>query len=124
MYDRSLARSILLQIADALQKIVHRAGRYHSADEFTLTAAGLESLDSICMLFMAVGEAFKNIDKITSGELLARYPQIDWKGVIGFRDIIAHQYFDVDAEQVFWICTHDLQPLSAAVEKMIREMGE
>ena len=31
------------------------------------------------MLFMAVGEALKNIDKITGGELLGRYPEIDRK---------------------------------------------
>lgn len=124
MYDRHLVRSILLQIADALQKIANRAGRYRSAEEFTSTASGLESLDSICMLFMAVGEALKNIDKITHGELLVRYPKIDWKGAMGFRDIIAHQYFDVDAEQVFWICTHNLHPLSAAVEKIINELSQ
>ncbi len=56
------------------------------------------------MLFMAIGEALKNIDKITGGALLSQYPEIDWKGAIGFRDIIAHHYFDIDAEQVFWIC--------------------
>ncbi len=123
MYDQSLAHSILLQIAAALQKIAQRAGRYRSAEEFTRTAAGMESLDSICMLFIAVGEALKNIDKITGGELLAHYPEADWKGAIGFRDIIAHQYFDIDAEQVFWICTHDLQPLSTAIKKMIQELS-
>jgi len=82
----------------------------------------MESLDSICMLFMAVGEALKNIEKITGGELLVRYPEVDWKGAIGVRYIIVHQYFDVDAERVFWICSHELAPLSVAVEKMIREL--
>lgn len=124
MYDRSLVRSILLQIAEALQTIDNRARRYRSPEEFTSTAAGMETLDSICMLFIAVGEALKNIDKITSGELLDRYPEIDWKGAIGFRDVIAHQYFDIDAEQVFWICTRDLKPLSAAVERMFKEFDE
>lgn len=123
MFDKSLAHSILIQIEDALKKIAARAGRYGSAEEFTASAAGLEALDSICMLFMAVGEALKNIDKITAGELFSHYPEIDWKGAIGFRDIIAHQYFDIDAEQVFWICTHELKPLTAAVHEMIEEVS-
>jgi len=123
MYDKSLALSILMQIEEALQKIVRRASRYRSAEEFTSSEAGMESLDSICMLFMAVGEALKNVDKITGGSLLSQYPEIDWKGAMGFRDIIAHQYFDIDAEQVFWVCTRELEPLSSAIRKMIRELS-
>jgi uncharacterized protein with HEPN domain len=123
MFDKHLVLSILIQIEDALQKIASRAGRFRrSADEFTDSPSGMEALDSICMLFMATGEALKNIDKITGGDLLSQYPEIDWKGAIGFRDIIAHQYFDIDAEQVFWICTRELAPLSAAIQKMIEEL--
>jgi len=55
------------------------------------------------MLFMAIGETVKKVDKITAGALFSKYPDIDWKGAKGFRDIIAHQYFDVDHEEVFSI---------------------
>jgi len=123
MFDKNLALSILIQIEEALQKIASRAGRFQSADEFTSSPSGLEALDSICMLFMATGEALKNLDRITGGNLLSQYPEIDWKGAIGFRNIIAHHYFDIDSEQVFWICTHNLEPLSAAIRKMIKELS-
>jgi uncharacterized protein with HEPN domain len=123
MYDTKLTLSILTQIDEALQKIANRAGRFKSADEFTSSSSGLEALDSICMLFMAIGEALKNINRITSGVLLSQHPEIDWKGAMGFRDIIAHHYFDIDAEQVFWICTHNLEPLSIAIQHMMRELS-
>lgn len=42
-------------------------------------------------------------------------------GYEGVPDIIAHHYFDIDAEQVFWITSHDLEPLSVAVKSTIRE---
>ena len=122
MFDRGLVRSILVQIDQALEMIADRAGRFRSADDLIRSAGGLEALDSICMRFMAIGEALKHVDKITSGDLLSQYPEIDWKGAIGFRDIIAHQYFDIDAEQVFWICTHHVGPLAATIKKMIREL--
>jgi len=32
---------------------------------FTNSHYGVEKLDSICMLFIAIGESLKNIDKIT-----------------------------------------------------------
>jgi uncharacterized protein with HEPN domain len=121
MFDKQLVLSVLIQIEDALQKIASRAGRFQSADEFADSPSGMEALDSICMLFMATGEALKKIDKITDGDLFSRYPDIDWKGAVGFRDILAHQYFDIDAEQVYWICTHELASLSSAIQKMIEE---
>ena len=123
MFDRKLVLSILSQIDSALQKISVRAGRFRSADDFIATDRGLEALDSICMLFIAVGEPLKHIDKITDGQLLSRYPEIDRKGAMGFRDVIAHQYFDIDPEQVFWICTHELKPLLATIRKMRDESG-
>jgi uncharacterized protein with HEPN domain len=122
MFDKDLVRSILTQIDSALEKISGRAKPIRSADDFTGSLAGMEKMDSICMLFMAIGEALKNIDKITGGALLRHYPECDWKGAIGFRDIIAHHYFDIDADQVFWICTNELGPLSAAIKRMIEDL--
>ncbi len=107
MFDKSLVLAMLTQIEEALRTIAERAQPIQSADEFTGSASGKKTLDSICMLFMATGEALKNIDRTTGGSLLSQYPAIDWKSVIGFRDIIAHHYFDIDAEQVHWICTHN-----------------
>ncbi len=68
----------------------------------------MERLESTCMLLIAIGEGLKGIDKITDKQLL-RYPEIDWKGAMGIRDIIAHHYFDLDGEifivrQNFPIC--------------------
>lgn len=124
MYDRELVLSILLQIGGALDTIKARVDHIREANDFTNSPAGMETLDSICMLFVAVGEALKNIDKITGGHLLPRYPEVDWKGAIGFRNIIAHQYFDIDAEQVHWICTHNLAPLRGAIATIIQDLGE
>ena len=122
MFDRALALAIVEQIDEALEKIKSRTAQIQSAEDFTDTPSGMERLDGLCMLFMAIGEALKNLDKITGGSLLSRYTEIDWKGAIGFRDIIAHHYFDIDAEQVFWICSHEVAPLSATIKKIARDL--
>ena len=123
MFDRALAMAVVGQIDEALETIKSRSAGIRNAAELTDTPAGKERLDGLCMLFMAVGEALKNLDKITGGSLLSRYPEIDWKGAIGFRDIIAHHYFDIDAEQVFSICTHQVASLSATVKKIARDLS-
>ncbi len=30
---------------------------------------------------------------------MKKYPEIDWKGVIGVRHVLAHDYFDIDVEE-------------------------
>ena len=86
------------------------------------TPEGLEKLDSICMKLIAIGESVKNIDKHTDNQLLADYPDIDWKGVKGVRDIISHHYFDLDAEEIFDICETHLPPLHATIKQMILDL--
>ena len=119
MFDTSLVLSILKQVDDALETIKRRTVMIQGVDDFTGSPAGTEKLDSVCMLFMAIGDALKKIDKITEEKLFSQHPGIDWKGAMGFRDIIAHHYFDIDAEQVFWICQNEIAPMSNALKKMI-----
>ncbi len=60
--------------------------------------------------------------RLASGKLLIKYPEIDWSGVKKFRDIVAHHYFDIDAEQIFWIIENELDQLILTVKKMILEL--
>lgn len=121
-YDRALVASILRQIEEAIDTIRTRTRGIQRPEDFTATPEAREKLDGVCMLFMAVGEALKRVDRMTEGVLLARHPEVDWKGAIGFRDIIAHQYFDIDPEQVHWILVHNLDPLATAIKDLVQVM--
>lgn len=122
MFDKELVYMILKQIDDAINRIQKRTECITKIDDFTHSDYGKEKLDAACMLFMAIGESLKQIDKLTDHTLLKNYPEIDWEGIKGFRDIIAHHYFDLDAEQVYWICKHQLEPLSETIKLIIREL--
>lgn len=67
------------------------------------------------MLLIAIGESFKNIDKITDKKLLTSYPVIPWRDVIGLRDIVAHHYFHIDADQIWHTIKEDLPSLLEAL---------
>lgn len=75
------------------------------------------------MKLIAIGESVKNLDKHTGCELLPKYPEVDWKGVKGVRDIISHHYFDLDAEEIFNICSVHLPPLHQTIQKMITDLS-
>lgn len=40
---------------------------------------------------------------------------VEWK-IMGMRDVIAHHYFDVDAEVVYGVITKEIAPLKTAIE--------
>ena len=123
MYDNDSLRDELETILEAVERIPFRFSSIRSPEDFSHTQEGMEHLDSICMILIAVGEAFKKIDRRTEGRLLSRYPQVDWAGVKGIRDVIAHEYFDLDAEEVFDICQRDIPVLIETLRKMIEDLG-
>ena len=79
-------------------------------------------MDAICMILIAAGEEFKKIDRQTDGKLFARYPQVQWRGATGLRDVLAHGYFDVDAEQLYTICLERIPGLIETLQQMIRDL--
>jgi uncharacterized protein with HEPN domain len=123
MYDKELVKDILYQIFDASKKVSQRFEKISCISDFTDSPEGLEKLDSICMLLIAIGESLKNIDKITKNTLLIQYPEVDWKGAKGLRDIITHHYFDIDAEEIFLVCEKNMPVFSETIEKIINDFG-
>ncbi|MBU0945058.1 MAG: DUF86 domain-containing protein [Proteobacteria bacterium] len=124
MYDRELLADKLSQVSDALDRISRRFAEINSADDFLTNDHGLDMLDSICMMLITVGENFKAIDKMTGGTFLEHYPNINWRGVKGVRDVIFNQYFNIDGEEIYYICSHDLEPLRSTVKKMIQAIQQ
>ena len=76
------------------------------------------------MILVAVGEEFKAIDRKTGGALLGQYPSVDWRGVIGVRDFLAHGYFRIDADLLFAICRDDMPLLIETLHKMIENLEQ
>jgi len=121
MYDKSLALQILSQVHDSVKTIQKRFKPILSVEDFTRSDQGLEKLDAICMQLIAIGESLKNLDKVTSSSLLHNYPQIEWKKIKGMRDIITHHYFDLNAEAIYEVCQHHIDPLGQAIQTIIHD---
>jgi len=109
----------LKDILYSIRLIQSRFQAISSSDDFLEDEVGLEKLDSISMRLIAIGEGFKQIDKLTDHTLLSKYPGIEWKNVKGIRDILSHHYFDMDAEVIYQVCKYHLISLLDATEEMI-----
>ena len=122
MFDVELVREILKNILWSVDQILLRSKEIKSYEQFLSDDIGLEKLDSICMQLINIGEALKQIDKLTEDSLLIKYSEIDWKNAKGMRDIITHHYFDIDAEVVFSVIIEKLPPMKDAITKIIKDL--
>jgi len=122
MPDKTLLREKLEQITEALNRIERRFAGIGAPLDFVATEANQDKLDAIAMLLIAVGESFRKIDKETGGKFLKKYPDIDWKGVIGVRNVLAHDYFDIDVEEIYKICYRDVPQLRKTLDHMLGEL--
>ena len=119
--DWELIKGILKKVRRALKDITQRFRRVTDADSFR-TPRGRERRDSICMLFQATGESFKQIDDRTNKTFLSRYPEIEWKKIIGFRNMLAHDYFSINEMLLFNHCQTHLPLLLATVNRMLEDL--
>jgi len=47
------------------------------------------------------------------------HPEIPWSSIIGQRNVIAHQYDDIDLQQFWFVVTSDISRLIAQLEPLI-----
>lgn len=71
--------------------------------------------DAIVRQLTIVGEAAKRV----SAEFRAAHPEIPWKRIAGFRDIVIHYYFRVNLQEVWRILQTDLPESVAALEPLV-----
>ena len=75
-------------------------------------------IDSTLRRLEVIGEAIKNI----SQELKNKYPEVEWKRIIGTRDILIHAYFSVDMEIIWDIVSNKLPELKRTINKILNEL--
>lgn len=118
MYDRSLLLELFIEIDEAIRRIERRFARINSPEDFTRNDNGLDRLDGISMMLISISENIKRIEKIAGTDFLNQYPDIPWLSIKGIRNILAHDYFNIDAEEIYQICSSDLEPLKQVLTRM------
>ena len=65
--------------------------------------------------FEIIGEAVRHL----SDQTIKKYPDVEWRDIIDFRNLFIHEYFGVDLEMVWNIIIDDLSSLKLAAEEFL-----
>ena len=83
-------------------------GRNSVFASHTLQDAIVRNLQVLCESTQRIDEAHKQ-----------RHPEINWTSIAGMRNVLVHDYFEVDFETVWDVVTRDLPPLEKAMRAIL-----
>jgi uncharacterized protein with HEPN domain len=58
-----------------------------------------------------------------SQDLKSAHPEIEWRRIAAFRNVLVHDYLGVDVERVWEITQHDVPQLKEAIMKILEHKG-
>jgi uncharacterized protein with HEPN domain len=102
----------LESILEAIDRIIEYTSSINTADDFD---KDYRNFDATMMNFVVIGEM---IDKI-SDEFKEKHPEIEWIKIKGFRNIVAHDYFGIDAEEVWQIIKTKIPTLKSDIKSLL-----
>ncbi|PPK61921.1 uncharacterized protein with HEPN domain [Malaciobacter marinus] len=102
----------LLTILESIEKIENYTKDFSTADDFYHDE---KSFDATMMQFVVIGEMISKFDE----DFKQKYSHIPWQKVKDFRNIVAHNYFGIDADEIWDIIKNKIKPLKSEIEALI-----
>lgn len=102
----------LRDIVEAIERIQSRVKIKHLQEDDMLQVWVLYHLQ-------IVGEAVRSL----SAELTQQYPEVPWSLIVGLRNRVVHEYFDIDLDIVIDIVTTDLPGFQSQIEGILQELN-
>ncbi|HAB51942.1 MAG: hypothetical protein A2315_04675 [Ignavibacteria bacterium RIFOXYB2_FULL_35_12] len=104
---------LLEDILEAIESILEYTNDITVEEFFT----NKKTKDAVVRNFEIIGEAANKLSR----ELKENNRQVDWQGIIGFRNVIVHDYFGVDYEVVWNIKNNHLPKLKEEIGRLINK---
>lgn len=120
--DKTTILDKLYLIRDSISQIRTYSASVHCPNDFLHSAEGMLRLDACVMRMQVIGESVRSLLALENSPLNS-HPEIEWKQIVGMRNIISHEYMSVDEVIIFDIIKHDLDPLKNAIEDIISNLS-
>lgn len=75
--------------------------------------------DAVLRNLQTMSESTQRLSPAAKG----RHPEVQWKGISGFRNVLVHDYFGVNLNRVWEIIEEDVPVLKRAAEALSAEVS-
>jgi uncharacterized protein with HEPN domain len=103
-----MSRDPHLRLDDIIEACERLQSHLENLD-FAAFDKDLKTQDAVIRVFEIIGEAVKSLPE----EWTEKEPEIPWRQIAGFRDVLAHAYFAVNSS-VVWAAAVEKAPLLKA----------
>jgi uncharacterized protein with HEPN domain len=101
---QSISKNLIIENLEDLKTkselVIRRNESIRESNDYLIFPERMEKFDAACMLIQVIGETAKKVDAWTKSQMLPNYPEVYWRGVFGCRNIISHEYGNVDPEEI------------------------
>ena len=108
-------RDYILFLEDILSAI-EKIEMYTKGLKFKKFRENSMAVDAVIRNFEVIGEATKNVPKTVKD----KYPDVEWKEAIGFRNVLTHDYFGIDLESVWDTLKNNIPVLKRHIGEVLR----
>ena len=109
-------RSEELYLQDIIEAIILIEGFLTDITENKFFADELLQ-SAVLYQLMIIGEASSRV----SGKLKSKYPEIEWKEIIGFRNIVVHAYFSLNKHIIWATVSNRIAPLRRQIQLILQK---
>lgn len=108
MRDEGLSLDDILDAAESIRRFLGSVSKEEFLGNDLLQSAVLQKLT-------VIGEAAARVSESTR----SRYPEVNWRSIVGFRNIAVHVYYELDWQVVWETATTQVNVLSTQVAEII-----
>ena len=120
MSDNQLTiRDRLEVILESIELIQEWSKGRTTVNDFMNSPIGVMAFNACVMRFQVIGEHVGKLLKDDS-KLLDVYQDIPWQAIYGLRNIISHEYANIDEDIIVSVINDDLAPLKSVIEELLK----
>ncbi len=110
----------LEDVLESINLIQEWSDGRNTVNDFMSSSTGVMAFNACVMRLQVIGEHIGKLIKNDS-KPLAGYPNIPWNAIYGLRNIISHEYANIDEDIIVSVINDDLQPLKDAIEQLMQK---
>lgn len=111
MKDDSLYIIHICECIERIERYTEGGGQFFFSD--------MKTQDAVLRNLHTLSESTQRL----SAAMKASHPEVDWRGISGFRNILVHDYLGVNLVRVWEVVERDLPDLKAKIHDIMQELG-